>query len=253
MCYYCQAATHNVSDTIPTYYWWWWGNEHKTHKYLAWNKANTSAALKQSAEVNRERQTAVGWKWCHFICHLTVSLWTAYSWGIHPCLVHLGAIARVPTQTHSNTHTHRISASVPTPSFALEPEMISKRNKNVALVFCFTALLLDTFAIPSYLVNMHVNMGAGGLFWPSSASDFTSVQEVTFGTQWKFDFLNDRWVCVQQQPRCERWKPAGKWVKRVSRINACIHTHTHKSVHLFHIHPSWIYPLQMVLTAFYMP
>lgn len=140
MCYYCQAATHNLSDTIPTYYWWWWGNEHKTHKYLAWNKANTSAALKQSAEVNRERQTAVGWKWCHFICHLTVSLWTAYSWGIHPCLVHLGAIARVPTQTHSNTHTHTESQPVSQPLRSHSSQRWPQNGTKMSLLFF--ALLL---------------------------------------------------------------------------------------------------------------
>lgn len=196
MCYYGRAATHNSSDIKPK----------KNTKIWAWNKANTSAALKQSAEVNRERRTAVGWKCCHFICHLTVSLWTAYVWRIHPRPVHLGAIAHV----HTQTHTERKPMSQPLiRSLARDDLNRPKLTKMPLLVFfCVVALLLkkNVFCKMTVVasVKVHLVRQADSLLWRSLARNFTSVQEfkLILGHDINAGFHNDRGVYAQQRPWC---------------------------------------------------
>lgn len=153
----------------------------------------TSVELNNTDKVNRERQL---WKWRHFICHLSVSLWTAYSWMIHPCLVHLGKIARVPTQKqleHTHANTHNVS-QCPNPSSVDKPEMISNwTNMSLFLLF-YCSTFRNTFANTSLIVCLCVNMGAGSLFWPSFASEFMSVQRLQLEHNGKWTFSMTEFV-----------------------------------------------------------
>lgn len=127
--------------------------EQKTHKYLAWDGADVAMeGLTIQLRSTGRGKTAVGWEWCHFICHLSVSLWTTYSWGIHPCLVHLGAIARVPTKHALErtrppaARTHDARTHAPTmPHLQSSQRWSQNRTKKVTPAFLWS--LVETRAL----------------------------------------------------------------------------------------------------------
>lgn len=110
----CFTVTHQYFSLNPHYTTLSARGKKKQKKTLNANikrGINISTGFEQSAELNRERQTAVGWKWCHFIRHPSVSLCAAYSWGgTRPS--HMSTSGTDPTCAHTQiyssakTHTH---------------------------------------------------------------------------------------------------------------------------------------------------
>lgn len=98
---------------------------------------------------------------------------------------------------------------------------------------------------------MHLNMGADNLLWPSLANDFTSALKCSYfwntiemsASSMTCEFMHNN------EPRCEQeGSPPGSGSKEFPGLTPkCLYAQ--KSVHLFHIHPSSICPLQMVHAA----
>lgn len=156
---------------------------------------------------------------------------------------------------HTHTHTQNLS-QCPNPfvrTLARDDLKTEQKCRSCFLLYCST--FGHMFAISSYLLrwtcvsvwervvcsDLHrqvISRPCRGYFW--------NIMEVWL-PQWPLSLCTTTATVWTVEAR--------RKVGQKSFLDKClyIHTHTHKSVHLFRIHPSWIYPLQMVLTAFHMP